>query len=208
MSPGARSPAPAPRLILASASPRRLTLLAQAGIAPDQIIPAEIDETPHRGELPRPYAQRVAREKADAIAARAEDDAIVLAADTVVACGRRILPKAESSSDVRSCLGLLSGRRHLVLTALAARRGAVLRTRVVATRVAMKRLTRAEIDAYAEGGQGIGKAGGYAIQGAAEAFIPWLNGSYSNVVGLPLTETVGMITGLGFAGNPVSVTQG
>jgi septum formation protein len=208
VSPGARSPAPAPRLILASASPRRLALLAQAGIAPHQIIPAEIDETPHRGELPRPYAQRVAREKADAIAARAEGDAIVLAADTVVALGRRILPKAESSSDVRSCLGLLSGRRHLVLTALAARRGAALRTRVVATRVAMKRLTRAEIDAYAESGQGIGKAGGYAIQGAAEAFIPWLNGSYSNVVGLPLTETVGMITGLGFAGNPVSVTQG
>lgn len=194
------------RLILASASPRRLALLAQVRIVPDEIIAAEIDETPLKAELPRIYAQRIAKAKAEAVAARIAGDCIVLAADTVVACGRRILPKAESATEVKACLGLLSGRRHVVFTALAAKRGAILRTRIVATRVSVKRLSGVEIDAYAACGEGIGKAGGYAIQGHAEAFIPSLNGSYSNVVGLPLTETVGMITGLGFGGTPVSLT--
>lgn len=194
------------RLILASASPRRLALLASVGIVPDAVIPADIDETPLKGELPRPYALRVAREKALAVAAQVTDDAIVLSGDTVVACGRRILPKADSATEVKMCLGLLSGRRHMVLTGVVAIRAGTVRTRIVATRVQVKRLSKDEIDAYAASGEGIGKAGGYAIQGRAGGFIPALNGSFSSVVGLPLTETIGLITGLGFRANPASVT--
>lgn len=189
------------RLILASASPRRLELLRQAGIVPDQVEPADIDETPSRDELPRPHALRIAVAKAEAARAKLAGQAgwIVLAADTVVACGRRILPKAESSTEVKACLGLLSGRSHVVHTAIAVAVGeGRVRSRIVSTRVKMKRLTREEIDAYAATGEGIGKAGGYAIQGRASAFIPSLNGSYTGVVGLPLAETISLLTGLGF----------
>lgn len=187
------------RLILASASPRRLALLASVGIVPDAVAPADIDETPLRDELPRPYAERVALGKALAAAANAGPNDLILAADTVVACGRRILPKADSETEVKACLGLLSGRRHLVHTAVAAALGqGKPRLRIVSTRVTFKRLTRDEINAYAASGEGIGKAGGYAIQGRAAAFIPAINGSYGAIVGLPLTETLGLITGLGF----------
>jgi septum formation protein len=188
----------APRLVLASASPRRADLLAQAGIVPDAIVPSLLDETPLKGELPRLHALRLARAKAEAVAA-GESAALVLAADTVIACGRRILPKAEHEEDVARCLQLLSGRRHQVLTALAlARSGHVTRNRVIMTRVSFKRLTPAEIGTYAACGEGVGKAGGYAIQGRAEAFVRRLNGSYSNVVGLPLYETLAMLLGAGY----------
>jgi len=187
------------RLILASASPRRLALLGSVGIVPDAVAPANIDETPLRLELPRPYAERVALAKAAAAAANAGPGDLVLAADTVVACGRRILPKADSPTEVKACLGLLSGRRHLVYTAIVAQlHGGKPRLRVVTSRVSFKRLTRDEVEAYAASGEGIGKAGGYAIQGLAAAYIPAINGSYSGIVGLPLTETLGLITGLGF----------
>jgi septum formation protein len=187
------------RLILASASPRRLALLGSVGIVPDAVTPADIDETPLKDELPRPYAVRVALAKAAVASAAAGEGTLVLAADTVVACGRRILPKAESATEVKACLGLLSGRRHLVHTAIVAQiSGEKPRLRVVTARVAFKRLTRDEIEAYAAGGEGLGKAGGYAIQGQAAAFIPAINGSYTAIVGLPLTETLALITGLGF----------
>ena len=185
-------------LVLASASPRRTALLAQAGIVPTRIVAPEIDETPAKHELPRAYALRMAVLKAQAVA-KQEDGAWVLAADTVVACGRRILPKAASQASVESCLKLLSGRRHQVLTALALTApGAALRTRIVTTRVAFKVLTSDEIAAYVASGEGEGKAGGYAIQGRAEAFVRFINGSYSNVVGLPLYETVALLNGCGY----------
>jgi len=189
------------RLILASASPRRVELLRQAGLVPDAVAPADIDETPLKDELPRPHALRIACAKADAARAKLTDetDWIVLAADTVVACGRRILPKAGSPTEVKACLGLLSGRSHMVHTAIAvATATGRVRSRIVSSRVKMKRLTREEVEAYAASGEGIGKAGGYAIQGRAAAFIPSLNGSYSGVVGLPLAETISLLTGLGF----------
>jgi len=187
-------------LVLASESPRRLALLAQAGILPDAILPARIDEAPRRGELPRIHALRLAGDKAQAAAALwTGTPALVLAADTVVACGRRILPKAQSDDDVRKCLALLSGRRHLVFTAIAiAQPGGKLRTRVVQTRVAFKRLSPEEIESYVRTGEGVGKAGGYAIQGRAEIFVRQLNGSYSNVVGLPLLETVSLLKSCGW----------
>ncbi|MFT3809673.1 MAG: Maf family nucleotide pyrophosphatase [Micropepsaceae bacterium] len=195
---------PALRLILASASPRRLDLLASVGIVPDAVIPADIDETPLKDELPRPYAARVATAKAQALAAAAPETDLILAADTVVACGRRILPKADNATEVKACLGLLSGRRHLVHTAIVACLGqGKPRTRIVSTRVGFKRLSRDEIEAYAASGEGVGKAGGYAIQGRAAAFIPAINGSYGAIVGLPLTETLALITGLGFPGTRV-----
>jgi septum formation protein len=195
------------RLVLASASPRRVQLLASVGITPAAIDPADLDETPLRDELPRLYARRIALAKLAVAAARQERDGIVLAADTVVACGRRILPKADNATEVKACLGLLSGRRHIVHTALAAQRfGGKPRLRIVSTRVTMKRLTRAEIDAYAASGEGVGKAGGYAIQGRAAAFIPAINGSYGAIVGLPLAETIALITGLGFAPDPANMT--
>ncbi len=186
-------------LVLASESPRRLALLAQAGVVPDRVLPARVDEVPHRGEEPRAHALRLARAKAEAVVnVMGPDPAVVLAADTVVACGRRILPKADNEADVRRCLALLSGRRHCVMTAIAVHapeRG--LRTRLVETRVSFKRLTDEEIVQYLSTGEGEGKAGGYAIQGRAEIFVRQINGSYSNVVGLPLLETIGLLKACG-----------
>jgi septum formation protein len=189
-----------PRLILASASPRRRDLLAQIGVAISAIDPADIDETPLKGELPSPHAKRLARIKAETVAAR-HPGAYVLAADTVVACGRRILPKAETHDQAKSCLALLSGRRHHVvggvcLIAPDGRRS----ERVVSTDVTFSRLCSSDIDAYLESGEWQGKAGGYAIQGKAATFVRWLGGSYSNVVGLPLHECFAMLRGLGYVG--------
>jgi septum formation protein len=190
--------------VLASESPRRKALLAQAGIVPDHVRASAIDETPHKDEQPRIYAERLAAEKARKVAdgetpMLAAGEALVLAADTVVACGRRILPKAETEEEVRACLALLSGRSHQVITAVVLVRadGSLVR-RTVLTRVRFKRLDDAEIRAYLASGEGIGKAGGYAIQGRAETFVRTLNGSYSNVVGLPLAETVALLRGAGY----------
>jgi septum formation protein len=190
------------KLVLASASPRRLELLRQIGIAPDRVIGATIDEMPRANELPRALAARLAREKAEAVFSASEvaalkPNVIVLAADTVVACGRRVLPKAATENEARKCLALLSGRRHRVLTGLCALDGlGRARERVVETRVKFKRLSQAEIADYLASGEWRGKAGAYAIQGKAAAFIPWLNGSYSNVVGLPLYETAALLESL------------
>ncbi len=185
------------RLILASASPRRRELLARIGVAPDAVIPADIDETPLKGELPRPYARRLAAEKCAAIAAQ-EPDALVLAADTVVAMGRRILGKPDDAGEAAEFLLALSGRRHRVTTAVCARLGNRAAERAVETHVSMKRLSDEELSAYLRSGEWRGKAGGYAIQGIAAAFIPSITGSYTNVVGLPLTETAGLLAGLGY----------
>jgi septum formation protein len=186
-----------PRLILASASPRRLDLLARTGIVPAAVIPASLDETPLRGELPRALALRLAVAKAQAVAADHPDD-IVLGADTVVACGRRLLPKAESREQAAECLALLSGRRHRVIggIALAGPRGAVC-TRVCETVVQFKSLSAAEQAAYIESGEWDGKAGGYGIQGRAEMFVKFIRGSYSNVVGLALYDTMQLLKGAG-----------
>ncbi len=187
-----------PRLVLASASPRRAALLGQAGIVPDAIIAPEIDETPKKNELPRDYARRIASDKAKAVAS-SEGDAIILAADTVVACGRRILPKAQTGEEVETCLKLLAGRRHRVFTAVAvASPKSELRTRIVMTHVALKRLSEDEIAKYVASEEGLGKAGGYAIQGLAECFVRQINGSYSNVVGLPLVEGVSLLNSAGY----------
>lgn len=188
---------PRASLVLASASPRRLALLRQIGIEPDLIEPADIDETPLPRERAADYALRIARAKAAAIAAR-HPGAFVLAADTVVAVGRRILPKPEDEASARGCLERLSGRRHRVLGAVVVRAadGRVAH-RLVTTRVAFKRLTAEEIAGYLASGEWRDKAGGYAIQGLAARFIPWISGSYPNVVGLPLTETVALLRGLG-----------
>jgi septum formation protein len=185
-------------LILASSSPRRLTLLKQIGIVPDQIISPDIDETPLRGELPRPYAMRMAQAKAAAVES---PDHLVLAADTVVAAGRRILPKAESAEAVRACLRLLSGRRHAVMTAvvLAAPGGGRPTERLVESVVAFNRLTEAQIERYVATREGEGKAGGYAINGVAAGFVRFLSGSHSGVVGLPLFETAQLLRGHGWA---------
>ena len=185
-------------LVLASASPRRLTLLRQVGIEPDAILPADLDEAPQPRELPADYVRRMARDKAAAVTPD-HANAFVLAADTVVALGRRILPKAEDDATARDCLRRLSGRRHRVLGAVVVvapngRRG----ERLVTTTVTFKRLTAAEIAAYVASAEWQGKAGGYAIQGRAAAFIPRINGSYPNVVGLPLAETLALLTGLGY----------
>ena len=186
-----------PTLILASASPRRRELLARLGLTPAAINPADIDETPHKGELPRDYAKRMAREKAQAAAS---GDGHVLAGDTVVAAGRRILPKAEDEATARKCLELLSGRRHRVLSAIALRApdGAI-RERLSETVVMFKRLSSAEIDAYLASGEWEGKAGGYAIQGIAEGLIRRIQGSHSGVVGLPLFETRALLKAAGIA---------
>ncbi|MFC3077858.1 Maf family protein [Phenylobacterium terrae] len=181
---------------MASASPRRLDLLRQVGLEPDTVLGAEIDETPKPKETPRLLAVRLAREKALKVAAE-RPDAAVLAADTVVALGRRILPKAETGAEVRACLELLSGRAHKVLTAVAVSGPKGLTSRLVETRVRFKRLTGADIASYLESGEGLGKAGGYAIQGRAGAFVTELTGSYSGVVGLPLYETLNLLTGAG-----------
>ena len=183
-------------LILASASPRRRELLARLGIEPVRVGGADVDETPKKGELPRAYALRMAREKAQAAA---DPAAHVLAGDTVVALGRRILPKAEDEATARECLTLLSGRRHRVFSAVALRApdGRV-SERLSETIVRFKRLSEAEIAAYLATGEWRGKAGGYAIQGAAEGLIPWISGSYSGVVGLPLFETRALLKSAGF----------
>ena len=192
-------------LILASESPRRKALLAQAGITPDLIRAASLDETPLKGELPRVYAERLAAEKAVTVAAKYKElhpnaAMYVLGADTVVAAGRRILPKPEKNDGVRDCLQLLSGRRHQVLTAVAlVTPGGEVRCRVVPTRVTFRRLEASEIETYVDCREGLGKAGGYAIQGRAEIFVSALNGSYSNVVGLPLAETVLLLRGCGYS---------
>ncbi len=185
-------------LVLASASPRRLYLLGTIGIEPDLVEPADVDETPRSRELPAGYARRMARAKADAVAPR-HPGAFVLAADTVVAVGRRILPKAEDAATAKACLELLSGRRHRVYGALCViAPGGRRAERLVLTSVSVKRLHRQEIQAYLRTEEWRGKAGGYAIQGRAAAFIPTINGSYPNVVGLPLAETAALLSGLGY----------
>ncbi|MFN3573783.1 MAG: Maf family protein [Phenylobacterium sp.] len=189
-----------PRLVLASASPRRLDLLNQIGVAPDLVMASNVDEAPRSGETPRALAERLAREKAAALAP-AHPDALVLAADTVVAVGRRILPKAEDDAEVRACLRLLSGRSHRVYTGVAvAAPGERHASRLVETRLRFKRLGAFEIDAYVASREGLGKAGGYGIQGRAGAFVTSLQGSYPAVVGLPLYETLNLLRGLGYQG--------
>jgi septum formation protein len=187
-----------PALVLASASPRRLELLKQIGLKPDHVDPASLDETPLPRELPAVHALRLAREKAKAVAAR-HPDAVVLAADTVVACGRRILPKSTDEATARRCLALLSGRRHRVVGGVVViAPGKSMKTRLVTTTVAFKRLTEAEIEAYLASGEWRDKAGAYAIQGRAALFVRFLSGSYSNVVGLPLFETAALLTAAGY----------
>ena len=186
------------RLILASASPRRLDLLARIGVEPDAVVPADVDERVPRSELPRQHALRLAREKAEAVA-RNHPDALVLAADTVVAVGRRILPKVEDEATLRACMKLLSGRRHRVLTGVAlAIPGVGIRERLVETRIAVKQLSDGEIDYYAGHGEWRGKAGGYALQGYGEVYVRHIAGSYSNVVGLPLAETRILLKSAGY----------
>jgi septum formation protein len=193
-----------PKLVLASGSPRRLTLLNQAGLEPDTLEPVEIDESPERGELPRTLAVRLAREKAEASMVRVRNkpdikDAYVLSADTVVAVGRRILPKPEVLDEAAACLRLLSGRTHRVYTGvcLVTPRDA-LRTRLVETRVRFKRLSNEDLESYLASGEWRGKAGGYAIQGLAGSFVTKIVGSYTSVVGLPLYETTSLLAGEGF----------
>jgi septum formation protein len=186
-----------PALILASASPRRRELLARLGLGEVVVAPADIDEAPRKAELPRDYAIRMAREKADAAAS---SEAFVLAGDTVVAAGRRILPKAEDEANARECLELLSGRRHRVLSAVALRApDGTVRERLSETQVRFKRLSSEEVAAYLASGEWHGKAGGYAIQGAAEGLVAWIAGSHSGVVGLPLFETRALLKAAGFA---------
>ena len=185
-------------LVLASASPRRLELLGQIGLIPDLVEPADIDETPRPRELPAALALRLARDKASAVAAR-HPGAWVLGADTVVACGRRVLAKAGDASAARQCLTLLSGRRHRVHGSVSiVDPGGVQRARRITTTVSFKRLTAGEIDRYIASDEWRGKAGGYAIQGLAGAFVTSVNGSYFNVVGLPLYETLAVLRGSGF----------
>ena len=192
------------RLVLGSASPRRLALLAQIGVTPDAVLPAEIDETPRRREEPRGLAERLAGEKALASAALAGSRAdlipcLTLAADTVVGVGLRILPKCETRDEAEMCLDLLSGRGHRVFTGLALVTGSgAVRRRLVETRLRFKRLSPNELDAYLASAEWRGKAGGYAIQGLAGAFVERLVGSYSNVVGLPLAETAALLGGEGY----------
>jgi septum formation protein len=191
-------PQPPPRLVLASASPRRLDLLRQIGLEPDLVDAAEVDESPLKDETPRRMAVRLAGAKAAGVASR-HAQSYVLAADTVVALGRRVLPKAEDALEVSACLERLSGRAHRVLTGVAVvAPGGRRAVRLVESRVRFKRLTAADIDAYLAAGEGLGKAGGYAIQGRAGAFVTGLQGSYSAVVGLPLYQAASLLAGLGY----------
>lgn len=192
------------KLVLASGSPRRLQLLQQAGIEPDHLSPVNADETPHKSEAPRSLAKRLAREKAELAIENVErspemQGSLILAADTVVAVGSRILPKAEMLDEASNCLRLLSGRSHRVYTgiALVTPKGAI-RQRLVETRLRFKRLSREELEAYLASGEWRGKAGGYAIQGLAGSFVVKMSGSYTNVVGLPLYETVSLLVGDGY----------
>lgn len=184
------------RFILGSASPRRKELLAQIGVVPDVILPPDIDEDPRKGELPRPYCARLAREKVQAVAAGVDD--IVLCADTTVALGRRILGKPQDAGEAARFLTDLGGRRHQVITAVAVRRGDRIWTRDSVSAVKMKRLSDMELNAYLTSDEWRGKAGGYAIQGAASAFIPWISGSFTGIVGLPLAETAALLTAAGY----------
>ena len=189
------SPDPTLKLVLGSGSPRRLELLAQLGLMPADIRPPDIDEDVRKGELPRDYVNRIAAEKAEAVPI--VDGEVLLCADTTVALGRRIMGKPADADEAAAFLRAMSGRRHKVITALAVKRGDQIRTKNVQSTVAMKRLSHAEIDSYLASGDWQGKAGGYAIQGPAGAFIPWINGSYTGIVGLPLTETAGLLTAAG-----------
>ena len=184
------------RLVLGSGSPRRRELLAQLGVVPDDVRPPDIDETPRKGELPRHYCRRIAREKAEAMECR--EDEIVLCADTTVALGRRILGKPENAAEAAEFLLALAGRRHRVITAVAVRRGAREWERDVETTVRMKRLSDDELNAYLATGDWEGKAGAYAIQGPAGAFIPWIQGSYTGVMGLPVAETAQLLVAAGY----------
>jgi septum formation protein len=193
-----------PKIVLASGSPRRLGLLNQAGIEPDSLLPAELDEIPEKGELPRALATRLARAKAEAALAtvRRDEDlrgAYIIGADTVVAVGRRILPKAESLDEAAACLRLLSGRNHRVYSGICLiTPKEAFRQRLVETRVRFKRLSNEDLEAYLASGEWRGKAGGYAIQGLAGTFVVKMVGSYSNVVGLPLYETMALLSGEGY----------
>lgn len=184
------------RLILGSASPRRKELLAQLGILPDAILPPDINEDPRKGELPRPYCLRIAQEKAQKVVSGPDD--IVLCADTTVALGRRILGKPADAGEAAHFLTMLGGRRHQVITAVAVRRGDRLWTREVVTDVRMKRLSDIEMNAYLASNEWHGKAGGYAIQGLAGSFIPWICGSFTGVVGLPVAETAALLAAAGY----------
>ncbi len=186
------------RLILGSGSPRRKEILAGLGVVPDAIVAADIDETPHKGELPRPYCERVTRAKLDAI--DSEPDDIVLCADTTVALGRRIMGKPTDAGEAAQFLHLLSGRRHTVITAVALRRGARHWARTQVSVVKFKRLSDDEVNAYLASGEWQGKAGGYAIQGRAAAFIPWISGAYTGIMGLPATETMQLLRAAGWKG--------
>ncbi len=184
-----------PRLVLGSASPRRRELLAQLGLVPHDVRAADIDETPRRGELPRPYCERMAREKAQALDCAANE--IILTADTTVALGRRILGKPESAGEAAEFLHALSGRRHRVITAVAVRREGRLWERAVETVVKFRQLSDTEVNGYLASGEWQGKAGGYGIQGLAGALIPWIQGSFTAVVGLPVAETAGLLRAAG-----------
>ncbi|MBO9476683.1 septum formation protein Maf [Shimia sp. R11_0] len=184
------------KLILGSGSPRRRELLAQIGVVADEIRPPDINEDPHKNELPRPYCVRIAREKAAAVLAAPDD--IVLCADTTVALGRRIMGKPADAAEAAAFLMALSGRRHRVITAVAVKRGDRLWQRDVVSDVKMKRLSNAELNAYLATNDWQGKAGGYAIQGPAGAFIPWISGSFTGIVGLPVTETAGLLQAAGY----------
>ena len=185
------------RLILGSASPRRRDLLAQLGLTPDAVTPPDIDETPQKGERPRPYCTRLAREKAAAVPGAGPED-VVLCADTTVALGRRILGKPADAGEAAAFLTALGGRRHQVITAVAVRRGDRVWLRESVSAVKMKRLSDAELNSYLDSGEWMGKAGGYAIQGRAGAFIPWITGSFTGIVGLPLAETAALLAAAGY----------
>lgn len=185
-----------PRLVLGSGSARRRELLGVLGIVPDAVLPPDIDETPLKGEVPRAYCLRIALSKAAAVQAGPDD--VVLCADTSVALGRRILGKPADAAEARAFLAALSGRRHRVLTAVCIRRGARVWSRVVDSRVKMKPLGTAEVDGYIATGDWQGKAGGYGIQGPAGAFVPWISGSFTAIVGLPLAETANMLRTAGY----------
>lgn len=185
-----------PRLILGSGSPRRLELLAQLGVTPDDVRPPDIDEDPLKAELPRPYCARIARAKVEAVTAEAGD--VVLCADTTVALGRRIMGKPADAGEAAEFLLALSGRRHRVITSVAVRRGGRIWQKDVESAVKMKRLSDTELNAYLATGDWQGKAGAYGIQGPAGALIPWISGSFTGIVGLPLAETAGLLMAAGY----------